>query len=230
MKRKRSDNPYLPNERTLFSKRRKLVYFPRRNTAYAQASRALKLIRKFKKDEEEKYIDTQPSITLPFAADAWAFYLCNPLSQGTTPSTRLGAKVAFKSLLARLTITRDPTETNGLTTRFVILYDRKPAGAAPTATTIFLSDFINAPLNRANAGRFAILYDRIFNLDNSQFNVTWKIYLDLKRVSKGDYGLSNVGTIADISKGSIYMCAIGNQVEVADCNISGRCRVTYTDA
>lgn len=227
MKRKRSNVPWGGNgQRTLFVKRRRFG----QRSAYAQASRALKLIRKFQKDEEEKYIDTSPSITLPFAADAWAFFLVNPLSQGTTSITRIGAKVTFKSLLARLTLTRDPTETNGLVFRFVILYDRKPAGAAPTATTIWKADFINEPLNRANAGRFAILYDKIFNINNDTFSYTWKIYLDLKRVSKGDYGLGNAGTIADISKGSIYMCAIGNQVEVADCNVSGRCRVAYTDA
>lgn len=209
-------------------------YAWRSTTAYAQASRALRLVNKFRKEEEVKQIDLAGSATLAYTSTGtWTTagrILLNPLQQGTTAETRIGRKITLKDVLIRMFITRHSSDTKGAFYRIVVFYDRKPAGAAPSATTIFDVDTILSPLNRGNAGRFSILFDETVEMDEQTDFKTRKIYIPLTRTPVTDYGLGNAGTIADISKGALYLWVNGEGLDTADSSYTYNSRVKYTDA
>jgi len=206
----------------------------RRFGANAKATRALRLIRRFKKEEELKQIDVTGSSTVAFAnSGTWQTttrILLNPLAQGTTSETRIGKKVTPKNLTLRIKLNRASTDASGIYYRIVIFVDRKPAGAVPTPTTIFETDQILSPLNRANAGRFGILYDEFVNMNNDTFHYPVKFFALLNKVGMTDYGLGNSGDITDISKGAIYLWINGDSLDTADSSFAYNSRIKFTDA
>lgn len=208
--------------------------YGRRDTVNAKATRALTLIRKFQKEEEVKEVDVTGTAAIAFAStDTWQAagrILLNPLSQGTTNGTRIGSKVTLKDLTMRYNISRAFTDAGGMVARIVVFYDRKPAGAVPGATDIFETDNYLAPLNRGNAGRFAILFDKFYEFDAQQRNAVEKVYIKLNRTPKTDYGLGNAGDITDISKGALYVWANFGLQDTANSNFIYNSRVKYTDA
>lgn len=204
----------------------------------AKASKALKLIRKFKKEQEVKHIDTSGSMTLAAASTGqWQTacrILLNGCSTGDAITNRDGNKIAMTDLLLRLAMQRHGNDTNGLYLRVVVFYDRKPNATAPTAVQLFNADANNQdvlhPLNRAYRGRFAILYDNFVDLDENTFYTTLKIYLKLTRVAKVFYNNTDAGDITDIEKGSLYLWVCGAGLDTADSTLIYNSRVKFTDS
>lgn len=218
----------------LFSRRPQRGQWRNYGSTRSKATRALRLIRKFKKEQEVKYIDTTGTCTIAYASsNTWQTagrILLNACSQGDTALTRDGNKTSMQDLTIRFIFNGGATDDDGRVWRLVIFYDRKPAGAVPGPTDIFQTDHINAPLAKKNAGRFAILYDGYIAQDSTQFHSPLKLYMKLNRVSKVDYGIGNAGTIADISKGALYFWANGAALDTADSSITYYSRVKFTDS
>lgn len=199
-----------------------------------QAPLVNRIVRKLRKQVEVKEINTNGnSNMLVGASGTWAAtgqFLLNPLAQGTTKLTRIGDKINMKDLLLRYRIERDATETNGFGARVVIFLDRKTVGGvAPVVTDLFLTDNYLAPLNRANAGRFAILHDEFVSFDNDEFTKADKIYLDLKRTGTVHYGRGNAGTVADITTGALWLWINCYDFSVAGANVQINSRVKFSD-
>lgn len=137
-------------------------------TAGAKASRALRLIRQIRKDEEIKeHQGTNQTISAANAADTWGTaLLLNGIEQGTAGYERIGTKIMLKSLAFRGYMAIPAAETGMDFARLVILYDRRPDRTAiATGAQIFAQDSpygLIQSFNKQYAGRFQILYDKTF--------------------------------------------------------------------
>lgn len=202
--------------------------FFRRPTANAKASRALTLIRKFKKEEERKYIDVTVNESIAAGGGATETLL-NAISQGNTSTTRIGNKITMESIAWKLRFMATGAETGWLI-RVMLVYDRKPAGALATWETVCTANAVLSLYTvTGNArGRFQVLYDKIFNMRDVARVQYLKGFINLKG-KKGDYSLGNAGTIADLAKGSLILMAnTMNTAAITD--LDGSTRITFTDA
>lgn len=85
------------------------------------------------------------------------------LAQGTTSVTRIGRRVAVKSVYYQFTIEMNPGQEEPLVFRHILFWDRQANGAGVTATTIDqllqTQPYVTSPMNLTNNQRFIILAD-----------------------------------------------------------------------
>lgn len=170
--------------------------------------------------------------TVPQAANyfdtAFATYNCdttgsiallNPVPQGVTTTSRTGKKIQMKSLQCR-GILQNGTTTGISQAAFMIVYDRRPAGALPAITDILNSVSPNSFLNDTNSSRFKILkrVDETM-IGNASTLTTDSVALEIdffmkfpKKYSVVSYKALGTGAIADIDEGAIYILTMGGNV------------------
>lgn len=206
---------------------------PQRNynaTANAKASRALQLIRKFKNEEEKKIINTTLSFSRATTVLTGQFASVNLCTQGNTKTTRIGNKVTMEGLAIRARIALDPDETQPVSLRFMVVMDRRPAGAVFAGTDLLTVDTVLGLYNteEENQGRFQVLLEKNIVLSpNGTENRFLKLYIPLKGI-KASYN-GNAGTVADLQKNHIAIgfWSYGNtQTSV----MNGYARLRFTDA
>lgn len=144
------------------------------HTAYKTAM-ALKSVL----NPEQKYFDvyttSYPSVPSNLAS------LLIPLSdmgQGTTAQTRTGISIKAASNLHNCTLFWDSAGGGPQRVRFMLIIDTNQDGVAPAVQDVVDSsgggtDVSNMPLNAKNVGRFTILCDKIYLLD--QYHPTVEI-------------------------------------------------------
>lgn len=85
------------------------------------------------------------------------------LAQGTTAVTRIGRRIAVKSVYYQFTVEFDPGQEEPLVFRHILFWDRQSNGSGVTLTTIddLLSTqpYVTSPMNLQNNQRFIILAD-----------------------------------------------------------------------
>lgn len=219
-----------PSRHRIFSRRPRRRGGPPpgwRNSTRQKASVALRMIRRLKNEVEVKSCTGDVNLTCNAAGSLWVFQHLNAVAQGDTELTRDGNKTMMKSLSTNLLIESTGAET-GFLIRVIIFYDRKPAGALPTAATLFLDDQPHTIYNwQGNSkGRYQIIYDRMMVVVGPNRVGALKIFLPINK--KTDYDLSNLGTIADISRGSLFIaCSCEGNANNVD--IDGSYRLKFTD-
>lgn len=193
-------------------------------------TQALKEVRKLKRDinsRVEKKVATA-TVSINLAAGVAQYITLAAMPQGTTGATRIGDKITIETLAWKLRLAVADTETLGASLRVVIVYDRKPLGAAATWQQVFHLNDINALMNMDNQyrGRFQVLYDQMFGLNvaGEQMKFTKGF---LKANKKVLYN-GNAGTVADIQYGHLFMMAM-SQSNDQNANISGYMRIRYSD-
>lgn len=178
--------------------------------------------------------------------------LLNPLSQGDTVTTREADRVTFTSIQIKGRISISPTLlTSSTNWRIIIFRDLQANGADPTLANLLdstvITNVIYAPYNNNYTDRFRIISDKrgVINPNHLQtwtdtagsnigsskgamsikYNLRWQLGFIT------NYGLGNAGTIADISKNSVYMCALSDQTAVSDFgpNLTGGSRMYFKD-
>lgn len=170
---------------------------------------------------EKKNVDGTPSLTS--VGTAWsALSLINSIAQGAGGTQRIARKVNMVSLLVRASLTTAATGN----LRWMVVYDHAPQGALPAITDILVVDSINSPQNLNNNDRFMIIHDELIN-SNSGGTV---IHVS-KFFRKFNPGLQSVwtnaatGTIADVTTGAVYVCAVGT----AAVTLNAYTRIRFTD-
>lgn len=202
---------------------------PRRATANAKASTALKMIRKLKKEQEIKNVSSMAgTMQIPNTGD-WICEGFGPyVSQGTTRATRIGNKITLKSLAMRFQIQETIKETDGAQVRIVLYYDRRPAGALlDVGACMYTDDNIMSlyTTDEDYVGRFQILMDKIINIPNSKKAAYGKFFTTypFKVVYNG-----NAGDITDLVKGSFCIGAMAmDPANAIDVNYGYK--FTFTD-
>jgi len=97
------------------------------------------------------------------------------------------------------------TATGGSPCRILVVYDKQANAVAPTITDILLADDFHSQNNLSNRDRFVTLCDHITDPIGAQ-NVIFcadNIYKKLNLEVMFNQG--SVGTVGDITSGSIYM-------------------------
>ena len=179
-------------------------------SANAKASRALMLIKKFKKNLEVK-IDANAAETMqiPIAGN-WILEGFGPyMVTGTTEVHRIGRQITVKNLAMRYLIKLTAVEATGTAVRICILYDRKPSGANATTANIFKTD--NQLLSHYNPdqeyrGRFQILMDKTITFGDNQLMRAGKAFFKGPMVVK--YNATNAGDVTDMEYGNFIICAM----------------------
>lgn len=211
--------------------KKRAVWVPRqRRTANAKASRALMLIRKFKKQEERKITQNNAeTMQIPIGGN-WILESMGPLlAQGAAETQRIGKKITVESVFVTGLIKLSALEAVGVSVRVVIGYDKKPSGADPTTTNIFTTDnqlLSTYSTTSASKGRYQILFDKIFSFTSTSTQRYFKFFM--KKPIPVHYD-TNGGTVADLQKNNFFICAMA-EANVAVINVDYSEKFVYTDA
>jgi len=189
-----------------------------------------KNIKGMKAHQELGIINTLVATTLLDVPAAAQIVLLNGLQQGDTKNTRDKDLAQFTSLQFKGYVQHDPDSVVSSICRIMLVWDKFPKGAAPVIGDMlnvqapFVGLALVAPYNEDNFERFHFIMDKKFVLNPnvvattvvatgvvSQYQAVTKwIEKKIKLSRTTNYGLGNAGTIADISKNSLYIVCISN--------------------
>lgn len=208
-------------------------------------------IRKINNKQEVKHKDTQHTVEMISDTSTANTILVNGLSIGTTSITRIADEAYFTSIQLRGTIQTSTLNLESSPWRIIIFRDMQSNGAAPTVAQLLdlsvITSAIYAPYNTTNMKRFRVISDKrgVINPPRfSSFNTTagdntvdivaiagHKINIKRRLGFTSDYGLGNAGTIADISKNSVYILFISDRTGASDMGptFQGGTRMYYKD-
>lgn len=181
-------------------------------SAFKIAKAALSGVKKLRRDRETKFVRFTSAANIPqVTSGATAFYLSD-IDQGDGSGTRDGAEVKPTSLFFRYGVRRAFTSTNEHDyVRIVVFRDNYAKGTVATLQQVFASISVFAPLNRINAARFTVLYDKLHSLsDVGPGALTRKKYIRLSRTTK--YNGTGGGS-ADADVNSYYLFAFSGLVD-----------------
>lgn len=157
---------------------------------------------------EDKYKNSIASAQA--ISDTWGVNILNNLSLGNTSTTRQGQSI--KAVDLQFNITASMNASAQVTfLRFIILRDEQPNAAAPAIGDVLEdSTNIRSLRNVSYNERFHIYYDDIvaLNINGMQAWVTSKL---LRIQFHTLFNTSNNGTIADITKNSLYFCLASSE-------------------
>lgn len=170
--------------------------------------------------------DKRADITYSVAAQTTTavLTLLNGLAQGTTDVTRVGDDVRFKNLYLRGAWSHNGSGNDVQFGRIIIFRDNQTNGSAPSASDVLQTAADPfSPRNLDYSRRFKILYDQNVTLTNAgKEGIIIRKFFDFNKNKIGthtgakgyqhktDYGLSNLGTVADISTGSYYVLTMAD--------------------
>lgn len=180
---------------------------------------------------EKKNIDTFNGLTTPGGAQWSIPIFINDTSSGTNASGgRIGRKIRMTSIQLRYNFLR--SGSNGPSqVRIVVVYDKQPTGALPTALDIFNQDNSCAFLSLTNSGhRFVTLIDELSDtMSSSALNISGYRYRKIGLESHWPQGASS--GIAQIKSGAIYLLASNNDSATGAVAMNLDCitRIRYTD-
>ncbi len=213
------------------SRYREYAPIPRYQGASAKASRALTLIRKFKKEEERKFlINEAATMQIPIAGD-WIAEGFGPYCQvGTTNITRIGNKITVESLTIKWTINHTVLPAIGDNIRLVIAMDRRPAGVDSDPAWLMNTDNqINSCYNiqEIQRGKFQVLMDEVVSFDSATGMKSGKAFFKGPWTIRYDDG--NAGTVADLQKNNFMFMAMSSPAGAA-IDVNYGFKFTFTDA
>lgn len=209
---------------------------------------------------EHKYFDTYVSATALTAPTAWTGTEINPATegclfaptQGAGINNRIGRKVSVKAIrikgMIHCAAQADQTATDAPSVvRLVLVQDHQPNGtqaqgedvlAAPGAAAANLVPF--SFQNLANLGRFRVLKDKIFTLQNpnAAYDGTnieqqgiakpFKWNIKFQKPIVVDFNATNGGTYADLVNCNFTIIGAATSINLAP-TVTYTCRVMYCD-
>jgi len=185
------------------------------------------------KAELKAFDVTETTTTFTQPAGPPTAVVLNAIPQGADFNNRIGRKVYNKSLQLRGWVQNANTQGSEDFCRLVVLYDAQPNAALPTFATTFkdanaaAASTVLSGLNIDERERFKILLSEEFLIppvtnaagvetdvgitDGSQ-HLKFNRFIDLKGIETC-YNVTNGGTIADITSGSIIIFFFGQTGE-----------------
>lgn len=179
---------------------------------------------------ELKYVDT----VLDGAMDTTARqHLVNGLSLGNTASTRVGMKIAIKSIQVRILTYATAATGVDQAHRLMFFVDRQANAVAPTLGDQLTSNSYMALRTLTQRKRFKILWDKTYVINATAEPYTAKfvkMYMKFRRPLVVEYNTGNNGTVGDIVSNSLYFYAAGSANAGATAGTcTGYCRIRYSD-
>lgn len=205
-------------------------------------------VKKIQKRQELKHVDTFfNAVELVANPGTTQTILLNPLVQGDTNITRDGDNVTFTSIQIRLSLLGVPTAGFGALYRIIFFRDLQSNGTAPTAAQLLdnsvTTQFTDSPYNSDYTSRFRVIWDFRGVLQPTVpstvvAGITTQTILSRKSWSSKrrlgfitNYGISNAGTIADITKNSVYALFLSEFSDASNEGplLTGGVRMIYKD-
>lgn len=201
----------------------------RRSNPGRTALRKVNRIEKVLKKGENKKSKTTTLSDVVLASGTPSTSSMVTMQRGDTNYLREGDKITLKEITWRLQFQLNNAETDGVGVRFVIVYDRRPAGAQATWTHVFNPNTINGLMNltEENRGRFQIIHDQIWQLaPNGNEIAMEKGYKSLKNLPV--WYDANVGDITDVQKGNLFAALISDN-NASNVLANGAIRIRFVD-
>lgn len=206
---------------------KKTAWYERKFSAKDLAIKAIKNANRIRKliNVERKKFDSSSSAMV---VDTGSVIALSNIAQGDSDGDRDGFSLLTQGLLARLWMTGNNND-NATVLRILFFVDNQQVGdTAPSITDVLESSAPTAPLNNATVGRFRILSDDVYALNN-QVSGTGvekfaKMYFPINHHIRFN---GTAGT--DIQKGGVYMGVLSNNASPNGPNLNYYCRLTYTD-
>jgi len=190
---------------------------------------------------ELKYVDTIASGSV---SGAGAYSLLNGLNLGTSAITRVGRQIMMKSfhlklLMSGATFAQTPTAPMSAV-RIMVVYDLQPNGVTPAASDLLenatTGNQVVSSTALRYAGRFKILFDKRYNLNNQLAATTTTTFSEVfdemyqKINLKTIYANTNNGDITDIDTGAMFLFLTTESGAAANDPIAQfYMRIRYTD-
>lgn len=183
---------------------------------------------------EWKFVDT--SLALSNVSTTPTVTLLNGLISGSTATTRVGRKVAFRTFELK-GYTQANAAALANVVRYAIVLDKQPNGALPAFTDIYDTVTPIALRNISNKERFQVLWDsKLVNIvggfvTGDFTECTQHVHEHfLKHLVNTQYNAGVVGDITDITTNSLLFVAIGDQATgTTAASFTGRLRLRFTD-
>lgn len=184
---------------------------------------------------EAGYVDTAVASRAMSNSTATALLL-NTIAQGSTDQTRVGKRVALKSLQIRGTVQGNSgcVAAHGA---LLIVYDKRPTGVLPGVTDILESMSSDAFMDASNSGRFDVIRRLDFDVQgtpgSNDSDDSFHVVNEYIRLGNRPTVYKEVGTgaIADIAEGSLIAVFVGNTSHTTDLDILSNVgfRLRYVD-
>ncbi len=174
-----------------------------KSSAFRIAKAALSGVKKLRGERETKFHgETIASLNIPLVTSSITAHYLSDVDQGDGPGTRDGSDIKPTSLFFRYAVRRAIGSANEFDyVRIVVIKDEFTNGVAPQWSSVFNSASVFAPMNRGNAARFKVMYDKLIVVSDTTRAVTRKKYMRLSGTTS--YFLSGNGT-ADVNKNSYW--------------------------
>lgn len=172
---------------------------------------------------EDKYVDTNNSIAF---TNAWQYALLNPVSQGTTPNTRIGQSIKTVGLEFRFNAFINAASTASQTIRIMIFKDKQPNGANPGVADVYPAGSLT-PRVVGYLDRFQIMFERTYVLNTVNTTIITEAYIETMGFHV-EFNTGNAGTIADITVNSVFVGFFSDQA-VSLPQFSYNSRFAYVD-
>lgn len=207
---------------------------------------------------ERKYFDTEYSAAVVLVSTDWTSTIADPATvlnllcpvTGNDFNNRIGRKIQILSIKLRGTIscnsqTDQTLADQGATVRCILVCDKQTNGTAMTGVQLISSgagsQAINMFQNPANFGRFKVMKDKRWVMDNPSLSydgtnieqagiaTTFEWIWNFKgKPTYVHFNATNGGTFADIVDNSYHVVAATNSTSLVP-TLSYKCRVTYID-
>lgn len=153
-----------------------------------------------------------------------------PIGVGTNESSRIGNSVFVKYVRVYIDALPTPITATGILRMTYVMDLRQVAATAPGYTDVFDSSSPSALLNRANIGRFKVLYDRRFVIrqmsSDAGAHFIRSVFVPINREVRW-----NSNTEASVVKNGVYQLLYWVDLDNANaCTVTWRTRTAYIDA
>ena len=191
MPRPRPKKPYIPDPRTAVGMAR-LAY------------RGVKYLKSIVNVERQK-LDTNVT-AIGVTNTTPLVYPLNGLPVGDSEGSRTGNSILMKYVYSKTVVSIHPSATFSRV-RFVIVQDTQQIGdTQPALTDVYESVSTISLLNKATVGRFKILYDKLYDLDQNNPQIIVDKYVPLNLHAR-----YNGTASTDIQKNGLYLMLVSNE-------------------
>lgn len=177
-------------------------------TAFNMGKLALSML-----NTETKVIDREDSTD---ATDSGTLFHLNPLAQGVTSETRVGASIRMKNIFIRYRVSYNVSGDNNQAVRVIVFVDKQSNGSITTVTDLLETADYLSPLDHLQGKRFHVLCDEMHSLYAGGNGIYNKCFIDLEQTEQTK-ALGHVeykgtaGTIADVNTNAVYILFISSQ-------------------
>jgi hypothetical protein len=199
-----------------------------RRAAKRNNGRYAKIYEKMRVQPELKSLDL---VTTLASNTTGAISLLNGCAQGTALHERVGRQIRLRSLTLKgmLSVTAATGVDQFL--RYLVVRDSQSNAAAPAITDVLDTVSTVSQANISNVERFAFVLDRCVYLNaaaepGAGKSVTYSTSLNCAT----HFNVGNAGTVADITKNSLYLIVIGSVAPGATAgSVDFNTRIRFSD-